>query len=141
MGDSESGRGVVVAVQPRHMAQGMCSCGWVGRSRLMLAAAKLDAFIHASQCGCEPGIPLVQAETVDVVKPPGVLTVECPAGCGAVLRVPLVIADIPSVNADGGDLDLRFVAEAPELQNYIDAHLRGRCTKPRISQPSRAITR
>jgi hypothetical protein len=96
----------------------------------MLAAAKLDAFLHASQCGCEPGIPLVQAETVDVVKPPGVLTVDCPAGCGAVLFVPLVVADIPTVGADGDELDVRFVAEAPELQNHINAHLRA-CPAPR----------
>jgi len=96
----------------------------------MLSAAKLDAFVHASRHGCEPGIPLVQAEAVTLVKPPGILTVECPAGCGVTLTVPLVIVDIPSVGSDDGELDVRFVAQAPELHDYIDAHLRS-CTAPR----------
>src|SRR5882757_3731877 len=103
MGDSGGGMGVVVAIQPRHRAQGMCSCGWVGRSRLMLSAARLDAFVHASRHGCEPGILLVQ----------------CPAGCGIRLSVPLAIVDILSVDSDGGDLDARFVAEALELHDYL----------------------
>jgi len=128
MGDS-GGKGVVVAIQPRHRAQGMCSCGWVGRSRLMLSAAKLDAYLHASQHGCEPGIPLVQAESVNLIKPPGILTVDCPAGCGVTLSVPLVIVDVPSVGSDN-ELDVRFVAEAAELHDYIYTHLRT-CPAPR----------
>jgi hypothetical protein len=127
MGDTGGGKGVVIAIQPRHRAQALCSCGWVGRSRLMLSAAKLDAFIHASRCGCEPGIPLVQPEPIDLLKPPGVLTVECPAGCGVRLAVPLEIVDLPSV---GADLDVRFVAEAPELHDYVYTHLRT-CPSPR----------
>jgi hypothetical protein len=90
----------------------------------MLSAAKLDALMHASQCGCEPGIPMVSTETADVLKPPGVLAVRCPAGCGATLSVPLRIADTPSVGSGADDLDARFVAEAPELHDCIGAHLR-----------------
>ena len=130
MGDSGGAKGVVVAIQPRHRAQGMCSCGWVGRSRLMLSAAKMDVFIHSSEHGCEPGIPLVQSEAVNLVKPPGILTVECPVGCGVTLSVPMMLADIPSVGSDAGDLDVRFVAEAPELHDYIYAHLQT-CPAPR----------
>src|SRR5690242_14991499 len=103
MGDSGGGKGVVVAIQRRHRAQGMCSCGWVGRARLMLSAAKVDAYIHASQHGCEPGIPLVQSEAVNLVKPAASLTVECPAGCGATLSVPMVMVDVPSVGSEAGD--------------------------------------
>jgi hypothetical protein len=90
----------------------------------MLSAAKMDAYLHASQRGCEPGIPLVQAEAVNMVKPPGILTVKCPAGCGVTLSIPLLIVDIPSVGSDDGELDVRFLAEAPELHNDIEAHLR-----------------
>jgi hypothetical protein len=126
----ESGvRGVVVAIAPRHRAQGLCSCGWVGRSRLMLSSAKMDAFIHASRCGCEPGIPLVQSESVDLLKPPGALTIGCPAGCGVTLSVPLEIVDIPSVDSHEGELDARFLAEAPELYDCIKKHLRT-CSAP-----------
>jgi hypothetical protein len=96
----------------------------------MLSAAKLDAFLHASQMGCEPGLPLVQAEAAEVVKLPGVLTVQCPAGCGAALCVPLMIADIPSVGSGDDQLDVRFVAEAPELYHCIDVHLQT-CPTPR----------
>ena len=130
MGDSAEAKGIVVAIQPRHRAQGMCSCGWVGRSRLRLTAAKVDAFIHASRHGCEPGIPLVQSEAVNVVKPPGILAVDCPAGCGVTLSVPMAMLDIPSVGCAGDDLDLRYVAEAPELLHYIYAHLQTCRTRP-----------
>lgn len=140
MGDSGGGKGVVVAIQPRHRAQGMCSCGWVGRSRLMLSAAKVDAFIHASRHGCEPGIPLVQSEAVNLVKPPGVLRLECPAGCGVILSVPIVMVDIPSVGSDAGDLDVRFVAEAPELHDYIYTHLQT-CPAPRPRSADVALHR
>ena len=96
----------------------------------MLSAAKLDAFIHASRNGCEPGIPLIRPEAIELIKPPGVLTVECPAGCGVRLAVPLEIVDTPSVGSDRNDLDVRFVAEAPELHDYIYTHLRT-CPSPR----------
>lgn len=124
MGETGGGKGVVVAIRPRHRAQGMCSCGWVGRSRLMMSAAKMDALMHAARRGCEPAIPLVQPETINPMKPPGILTVKCPNGCGASLSVPVVIVDVPSVSADAGELDVRFIAEAPELHHYIDAHMR-----------------
>jgi hypothetical protein len=104
----------------------------------MLSAAKVDAFIHASQHGCEPGVPLVQSETVNLVKPPGILAVECPAGCGARLTVPLVIVDIPSVGSDGGELDVRYVAEAPGLHDCIYAHLRT-CPSPRQRSVAAAL--
>ena len=118
----------------------MCSCGWVGRSRLMLSAAKVDVFIHASRHGCEPGIPLVQSEGVDMIKPPGILTVECPAGCGVTLSVPLVMVDIPSVGSDEGGLDVRFVAEAPALHDFIYAHLQT-CPAPRPRSADVALHR
>src|SRR5690349_19273370 len=130
MGASGDGKGVVVAIHARHRAQGMCSCGWVGKSRMMLSAAKVDAFLHASQHGCEPGIPLAQAEAINLIKAPGVLAVECPAGCGATLSVPLVLADIPSVGSDDGELDVRFIAEAPELHDHIYVHMQT-CPSPR----------
>jgi len=137
MEDSGGGKGVVVAIQPRHRAQAMCSCGWVGRSRLMLSTAKVDALVHASRHGCEPGIPLVQSEAINVVKPPGILTVECPAGCGVSLSVPITLVDIPSVS-DSGDLDVRFVAEAPKLHDYIYTHLQT-CPAPRPRSADAAL--
>lgn len=96
----------------------------------MLSAAKLDAYLHASQRGCEPGIPLVQAGAVNLVKPPGILRVKCPAGCGVTLSIPLLIVDVPWVGSADGELDVRFVAEAPELHDYIYTHLR-KCPAPR----------
>jgi hypothetical protein len=138
MGDTGGGKGVVVAIRPRHKAQGMCSCGWVGKPRLMLSAAKTDALIHAARRGCEPAIPLIQPESINPTKPPGILTVKCPAGCGASLAVPLVIDDIPSVSADAGELDIRFVAEAPELHDYIYTHLRT-CPAPRPRSVAAAL--
>jgi hypothetical protein len=104
----------------------------------MLSAARVDAFIHASQHGCEPGIPLAQPESVHLVKPPGTLTVECPAGCGARLTVPLAIVDTPSVGSGGGELDVRYVAEAPGLYDYIYAHLRT-CPSPRQRSVAAAL--
>jgi hypothetical protein len=89
----------------------------------MLSAARLDAFVHASRHGCEPGIPLAQPEEIDLIKPPAILMVECPAGCGARLSVPLEIVDVMSAGS-GGELDARLVAEASELHDYIDMHLR-----------------
>ena len=68
-------------------------------------------------------------EDVNVVKPPGILTVECSAGYGVSVSVPIVIADIPSVGS-ADDLDVRFVAEAPKLHDYIYTHLQT-CPAPR----------
>jgi len=106
----------------------------------MLSAAKVDAYIHASQHGCEPGIPLVQSEAVNLVKPAASLTVECPAGCGATLSVPMVMVDVPSVGSEAGDLDVRFVAEAPELRDYIYTHLQT-CPAPRPRSAAAALHR
>lgn len=118
-GQSVGGTGVVVAVRPRHRARGRCSCGWVGPPRILLASAKVDALIHAANRGCEPGTPLVQPDAVIAFLPPGELNVRCPAGCGANIRVPLVIAD-----AEHGDSTGRFTAEVPELHDNIYSHLR-----------------
>jgi hypothetical protein len=124
MGDSGGGRGTVVAIRPRHRAQGMCSCGWAGRPHVLLSSAKVDALVHAASHGCQPAIPLVQPETINALNPPGELTVRCPAGCGAILSVPMTITDTLSARSDHGELCVRFTAEAPELHDYIYRHLR-----------------
>jgi hypothetical protein len=123
VGDSEGGKGVVMAIRARHRAQGMCSCGWVGRPRLWLSSAKVDALVHAASHGCQAAIPLVQPETVDTLNTPGDLTVFCPAGCGACLSVPMLITDTLSARSHDGELCVRFTAEAPELYDYINKHL------------------
>jgi hypothetical protein len=124
LGDLGDGRGTVVAIRPRHRAQGMCSCGWAGRSRVLLSSAKVDALVHATSHGCQAAIPLVQPEAVDVLNPPGELTVRCQAGCGAILSAPMTITDTLSAKSDDGELCVRFTAEAPELHDYIYRHLR-----------------
>jgi hypothetical protein len=124
MGDQRGGHGTVVAVRPRHRAQGICSCGWAGRRRLLLSSARVDALVHAAGHGCGAAIPLVQPETVDALNPPGELTVRCPAGCGATLSVPMRITDTLSASADEGELRIRFTAEAPELHDHVYQHLR-----------------
>jgi len=103
----------------------------------MLSTAKVDAFVHASRDGCEPGIPVGLSEAVNVVKPPGILRVECPAGCGVVLSVPITLVDIPSVGGSD-ELDVRFVAEAPELHDYIYTHLHT-CPAPRPRSADAAL--
>jgi len=124
MGKSKDGRGVVVAIRPRYRAQGMCTCGWAGQPHLLLSAAKIDALVHAASHGCQPAIPLVQPENVEALNPPGDLTVRCPAGCGVSLSVPMMITDTLSARSDDGELCVRFSAEAPELHDYVDRHLR-----------------
>lgn len=47
----------VVARGLRHRA--VCSCGWVGTSRLFFAPAKMDALIHSVQKGHLPADALV----------------------------------------------------------------------------------
>ena len=123
-GDSGGDKGVVMAIRPRHKSRGQCSCGWIGKPRLLLSSAKCDALVHAAQCDCEPAIPLVQPEPIGAVKPPGVLVVECPAGCGATFPVPVEVTDTPSVSSHEGELCVRFTAEAPELRDHINTHLR-----------------
>jgi hypothetical protein len=113
MSDSVGGKGVVTAVLPRHRSQGHCSCGWVGRPRLLLSLAKCDALIHAAQCGCEPAIPLIRPEPIPALRPLGTLDVECPAGCGATFSVPLEVTD----SLDNG------VVVAPRLHSLILKHL------------------
>jgi len=48
---------VVLARTLRHRA--MCSCGWTGGNRFLLAAAKVDALIHSGDTRHEPTVPLV----------------------------------------------------------------------------------
>ena len=67
---------------------------------------------------------MVQPETIDALNPPGDLTVRCPAGCGASLSVPMTITDTLSASSDNGELYVRFTAEAPELHDYVNQHLR-----------------
>jgi hypothetical protein len=124
MGDLEAGKGVVVAIRPRHRSHAMCSCGWVGRPRLLKASAKVDALIHAARDGCLPAVPLVQPETVDLFEPPAILTVSCPAGCGVSLSMPVMIAEAPWVSSDDNQTFSRFKAEAPDLHDRICEHLR-----------------
>jgi hypothetical protein len=84
----------------------------------LLSSARVDALVHAARRGCEPAIPLVQPEAVIVVDPPGELIVSCPAGCGARIRVELVV-----IASDSDDVTAPFTAEAPELHDNIDKHL------------------
>jgi hypothetical protein len=108
--------GVVIAMRPRHSSRAQCSCGWIGRSHMLLSSAKIDALIHATKGGCQPAIPLAQSETAGSFASPEVLTVECPGGCGESLSVPLVIVSL--------------TAEAPELHDLVYKHLR-RCPSAR----------
>lgn len=123
-GDPGGDKGVVMAIRPHHSSRGQCSCGWVGKPRLLLSAAKCDALVHAAECDCQPAIPLVQPEPVNALQPSGMLVVECPAGCGATFSVPVVLTDTPSVSSDEGELSVRFTAEVPELHDHIYKHLR-----------------
>jgi hypothetical protein len=118
------GKDVVVAIRPRHRAQGRCSCGWVGRPRILLSSAKVDALIHTARGDCQPAVPMVQPEACEALKPPGILTVACPAGCGEVFLVPIVISDVLSVSTEDGEPSTRFAAEAPELHDHVFRHLK-----------------
>jgi hypothetical protein len=77
---------------------------------MLLSSAKIDALIHAARGGCQPAIPLVQAEAAGSSAAPEVLSVECPGGCGESFPVPLEIVSL--------------TAEAPELHDHIYKHLR-----------------
>jgi hypothetical protein len=69
-----------------------------------------------------PAIPLVQSESITALKPPNVLVVDCPAGCGVTLSVPVEVIDTPSVRSDDGESSGRYTAEAPELLDHIYKH-------------------
>jgi hypothetical protein len=71
MGDVAGGRGVVVVIRPRRRSQARCTCGWIGKGRLLPSSANVDALIHAAQHDCEPAIPLFQPGAVVPTKPPG----------------------------------------------------------------------
>jgi hypothetical protein len=65
------GKGVVVAIRSRHRAQGWCSCGWIGRRRLLLCSATVDALIHAAKQDCEPATPMARFACVDTLPAAG----------------------------------------------------------------------
>ena len=71
MGDLGGGPGVVVVIRPRYRSQARCTCGWVGKTRLLLSSARVEALIHAAQTDCEPAIPLVQSWAVPIKPSPG----------------------------------------------------------------------
>jgi hypothetical protein len=69
-----------VVIRPRHRCQARCTCGWIGKARLLLSSAKVDALIHAAQQDCEPAIPLFQPGAVVPTKSPGDLEADNPTG-------------------------------------------------------------
>ena len=69
-------------------------------------------------------MPFVQPETINPLKPPCILKVECPAGCGASFPVPVVVTDALSASTDDDEPCVRWTAEAPELHDHIYKHLR-----------------
>ncbi|WP_141562701.1 hypothetical protein [Mycobacterium neglectum] len=71
MSDLTGGRGVVVVIRVRRGNQGRCTCGWIGKTRLLLSSAKVDALVHAARDDCEPGIPLYQPGAVVPTKAQG----------------------------------------------------------------------
>ena len=54
-----AGPGVVWVDRGRVRAHGLCSCGWMGRQRLLPSFAVLDTLLHAAQNRCRPAVPLV----------------------------------------------------------------------------------
>jgi hypothetical protein len=136
MENSSGVTGVVMAVRPRYRSQGQCSCGWVGKPHLLVSSARIDALVHAAQRDCEPAIPLVQPEIVAAVKPPGMLMVECPAGCGDTLSVPVSIAEPAEVGVTESDRCAHFVAVAPDLHYLVSQHLQNCPAPQRIAAAS-----
>jgi hypothetical protein len=64
MGDSRGAQGVVVVIRVRYRNQARCTCGWIGKTSLLLSWAKVDALLHAARDDCEPAIPLFQRGAV-----------------------------------------------------------------------------
>lgn len=62
MGHLSGAGGVVVVVKPRYRSKGQCTCGWVGKPRLLLSSAKVEALIHAARHDCEAAFPLIQPD-------------------------------------------------------------------------------
>lgn len=63
-GDHGHGHTVTRCVVAVHRAgichsTAVCSCGWRGRRRLLVAAAEQDAWGHAIDAGCDVSFPLV----------------------------------------------------------------------------------
>jgi hypothetical protein len=90
--------GVVVVVKPRYRSRGQCTCGWMGKPRLLLSSAKVDALIHAARRGCEPAVPLIQPDVMIMMKRRGMLDVDspqdglAPAGSPLARKCPLPLA-------------------------------------------------
>ena len=82
MGDLGGAGRVVVVVKPRYSSRGLCTCGWVGKPRLLLSSAKVDALIHAAHWGCEPAVPLIQPGVMLIMERRGVLAVDGRQGSG-----------------------------------------------------------
>ena len=95
MGD----KGLVMAIRPHHSSRGQCSCGWVGKPRLLLSAAKCDALMHAAQYDCQPAIPL--GATGARQRPPSVGRARgrMPGWLRRHFSVPVVLTDTPSVSS------------------------------------------
>lgn len=68
--DSIGVSGIVMVVQLRLRTQARCTCGWIGKARMSLSSAKLDALLHAARGDCEPATPLFQPGIVMRFKPP-----------------------------------------------------------------------
>jgi hypothetical protein len=117
-------KGVVMAIPPRHRSRSQCSCGWIGEPHLLVSSARIDALLHAAQCGCDPAIPLVQPEISTALSPPGMLIVECPAGCGDTFLVPVSITGPTEDNEAECDRCAPSVAVAPALHDILFEHLR-----------------
>jgi hypothetical protein len=136
MENSSGVTGVVMAIRPRYRSRGQCSCGWIGKPHLLVSSARIDALVHAAQRGCEPAIPLVQPEIITAVTPPGMLMVECPAGCGDTFSVRVSITDPVEDGVTESDRCAHFVAVAPELQDLTFNHLLNCAALQRIAAAS-----
>jgi hypothetical protein len=128
--------GVVMAIPPRHRSRSQCSCGWIGKPHLLVSSARIDALLHAAQFDCEPAIPLVQPEISTALTPPGMLIVECPAGCGETFLVPVSITGPTDDREAECDWCAPFVAVAPDLHDILFEHLRNCPALRRIAAAS-----
>jgi hypothetical protein len=66
MGEFGGDQGVVEVVWRGHRTHGQCSCGWIGRQRVFLSWARVDALLHAARGECVPDCPLVQLEVTSL---------------------------------------------------------------------------
>jgi hypothetical protein len=59
-GLGDAGRQAVGVVTVAHRTP-TCTCGWTGRRRAAQFLARHDAWMHAANNGCVPGVPFVSA--------------------------------------------------------------------------------